>query len=94
MRFGTRLGLAAVVLIVLGSFINRNFGIGDSRSVGLIPMLWESAPAAVLISLVYLILLVLCVLLSALLITTSLVIRHAEASEEATTTTESASDSL
>ncbi|MBD7996372.1 hypothetical protein H9639_13790 [Arthrobacter sp. Sa2CUA1] len=82
MRFGTRLGLAAVVLIALGPFINRNFGIGDSSNFLLLPEVWETAPAAVLVSLVYLLLLVPCVLLSATLITASLVIRSADVSEE------------
>lgn len=90
MRFGTGLGIAAVILIVLGPFINRNFGVGDAMGL-LTPLVWEAAPAAVLISLVYLILLVLCLLLSAALLTTSLVIRHAAASEKATRTNESAS---
>ncbi|MBD8045380.1 hypothetical protein H9638_16350 [Arthrobacter sp. Sa2BUA2] len=82
MRFGTRLGLAAVVLIALGPFINRNFGVGDSSNFLLLPEVWATAPAAVLVSLVYLVLLVPCVLVSAALITASLVIRSAEVSEE------------
>lgn len=82
MRFGTRLGVAAVVLIALGPFINRNFGLGDNLSFLLLPEVWESAPAALLVSLTYLLLLVPCVLLSALLITASLVIRSADASGE------------
>ncbi|WP_312099810.1 hypothetical protein [Corynebacterium dentalis] len=89
MRFGTRIGIAGVVLIVLGPFINRNFGIGDYSSF-VLPTAWESAPAAVLVSLIYLILLVLCILLSAALITTSLVIRHADTGEETTSTNGSA----
>ncbi|RJT79162.1 hypothetical protein D6T63_11115 [Arthrobacter cheniae] len=92
MKFGARLGIAAIVLIVLGPLINRNFGVGDS--LGLMPLsaAWESAPVAVLVSLTYLILLVPCVVLSATLITTSLVIRHAEAAEQAMTTEDSASN--
>ena len=83
MRFGTRFGLAAITLLVLGPFINRNFGIGDSSNIVLLPQMWESAPVAVLVSLIYLTFLVSCVLLSIALVTASLVIRHAEASEEA-----------
>ncbi|MDK1327926.1 hypothetical protein [Arthrobacter sp. zg-Y1143] len=81
MRFGTRFGIAAVVLIVLGPFINRNFGVGDAANL-LLPSIVESAPAAVLVSLMYLVLLGLCVLFGAALITASLVIRHAEMSDE------------
>lgn len=84
MRFGTRLGLAAVVLIALGPFINRNFGLGDSLSFVLRPGVWDSAPIAVLVSLTYLILLVACALLSVTLVTASLVIRSAEGSDAAT----------
>jgi SNF family Na+-dependent transporter len=84
MRFGTRLGITALVLIVLGPIINRNVGVGDSLSFMPLPAVWESAPVAVLVSLTYLMLLVLCVVLSAILITASLVVRHAEASEQAT----------
>lgn len=90
MRFGTGFGIVAAVLIVLGPFINRNFGVGDVLSL-LTPMVWDSAPAAVLVSLIYLVLLVPAMMLSALLITTSLVIRHAEAADAATTISESAS---
>jgi hypothetical protein len=86
MRFGTRLGIAAVVLIALGPFINRTFGMGDGLGFMPLSAAWESAPVAMLVSLIYLVLLAPCVLLSAALITTSLVIRHAEVSEEATTT--------
>ncbi|MCQ2000629.1 hypothetical protein [Arthrobacter zhaoxinii] len=82
MRFGTTFGIAAVVLLGLGSFINRNFGVGDSLSGMPLLVVWETAPAAVLVSLIYLLLLVASVLLSAILITTSLVIRHSEASEQ------------
>ncbi|VDR32255.1 Uncharacterised protein [Arthrobacter agilis] len=90
MKFGAGLGVAAIVLIVLGPFINRNFGLGDSLSFMPLFAAWESEPVAVLVSLIYVTLLVPCVLLSATLITASLVIRHAEASEQATTTEESA----
>jgi SNF family Na+-dependent transporter len=92
MRFGTRLGIAAIALIVLGPFINRNFGVGDSLSFMPLPEVWESAPIAVLVSLTYLILLIPCAVLSAMLITTSLVIRHAEASEQATSIKDSTSN--
>ena len=78
MRFGTRFGLAAITLLVLGPFINRNFGIGDSSNFLQLPEMWESAPVAVLVSLAYLTVLVSCVLLSIALVTASLVIRHAE----------------
>ncbi len=81
MRFGNRLGMAVVVLIALGPFIIRNFGIGDSLRFMPLPEAWEAAPVALLASLTYLILLVPCVLLSAALITTSRVIRHAEVSD-------------
>ncbi|MCC9204603.1 hypothetical protein [Arthrobacter sp. zg-Y769] len=91
MRFGTRFGIAAVVLLVLGPFINRNFGIGDGLNYLHLPALWEEAPVAVLVSLIYLLLLVTSMLLSAMLITTSLVIRHSEASGQATMNKDSTS---
>ncbi|MCQ1950371.1 hypothetical protein NNX28_10550 [Arthrobacter sp. zg-Y859] len=90
MRFGRWFGIAAVVLL-LGSFINRNFGIGDSLNYLHLPAVWEEAPAAVLVSLIYLLLLVTSLLLSAMLITASLVIRHSEASEQTTMNKESTS---
>ena len=82
MRFGTRFGLAAITLLVLGPFINANFGIGDSSNVLQLPQMWEAAPVAVLVSLAYLTVLASCVLLSIALVTASLVIRHAENQEE------------
>ena len=82
MKYGTRLGLAAAVLLVLGPFINRNFGIGDSSSIVLLPHIWEAAPIAVLVSLTYLAVLASCVLLSVALVTASLVIRHAKSFED------------
>ncbi|MCC3291341.1 MULTISPECIES: hypothetical protein [unclassified Arthrobacter] len=84
MRFGTRFGIAAVVLLVLGPFINRNFGIADSLNSMRLSAVWETVPVAVAVSLIYLLLLVTFVLLSAVLITISLVIRHSEANEQAT----------
>lgn len=81
MRFGMRLGLAAIVLLALGPFINADFGIGDSANFLQLP--WASAPVAVLVSLAHLTVLASCVLLSIALITASLVIRHALASDEA-----------
>ncbi|MHA7278186.1 hypothetical protein ACX80H_00335 [Arthrobacter sp. MDT2-2] len=92
MKFGTRFGIAAIALLVLGPFLNRNFGVGDSLSFMPLPDVWESAPIAALVSLTYLILLVPCAVLSAVLITTSLVIRQAEASEQAITTEDLTSD--
>ena len=76
MRFGAWFGIAAVVLLVLGPFLNGNFGVADSLSSMPLSAVWEVAPVAVLVSLTYLLLLVPSVLLSAMLITTSLVIRR------------------
>ena len=90
MRFGTGFGIAAVVLIVVGPFVNRNFGVGDAANL-LLPSFAESAPAAVLVSLTYLVSLGLCVLFGAALITASLVIRHAETSDESASVEESGS---
>ncbi|MDQ0735011.1 hypothetical protein [Arthrobacter agilis] len=90
MKFGTRLGIIAIALLVLGPFINRNFGVGDSLSLMPLPEVWESAPAAVLVSLTYLIVLVPCMVLAAALITTSLVIRHAEANDQGMASEDSA----
>ena len=84
MRFGTWFGIAAVVLLVLGPFINRNFGLGDGFSDMPLSALWETAPVAVVVSLTYVVLLAISVILSAVLITTSLVIRRSAASEQTT----------
>ena len=81
MKCGARLGLAAAALLVLGPFINRNFGIGDSSNIVLLPHIWESAPIAVLVSLICLAVLASCVLLSVALVTAAGVIRHAESRE-------------
>ena len=91
MRFGTRFGIAAVLLLVLGPFINRNFGLGDGFRDMPLSALWETAPVAVVVSLAYVVLLAISVLLCAALITTSLVIRHSEASELTTADKDSTS---
>ena len=91
MRFGTRFGITAVLLLVLGPFINRNFGLGDGLSGMPLSAVWEAAPVAVVVSLTYVVLLAISVMLSAVLITTSLVIRHSEVSEVTTTNEDSTS---
>lgn len=91
MTFGVRLGIAAVVLLILGPIINTNFGIGDSLHFAPLAAVWETAPVAVMVTLTYLVLLVPCVLLSATLITASLIIRHGGASEETQANSESTS---
>ena len=83
MRFGAWFGIAAVVLLVVGPFLNRNFGVADSLSTMPLSAVWEVAPVAVLVSLTYLLLLVSAALLSAILITTSLVIRRSESEDQA-----------
>lgn len=80
MRFGITLGVAAVVLIVLGPFIIGNFGDGSDPTTFL--MSWSSAPSAVVVSMTYLVLVTLSLFLSAILITASLVLRHALAAEQ------------
>lgn len=82
MKYGTPLGLTAAALLVLGPFVNRNVGIGDSSNVVLLPHMWEAAPIAVLVSLTYLAVLASCVLLSVALVTASLAIRHAKSFED------------
>ena len=79
MKFGIRLGIAAVVLIVLGPLINGNFGAGLDLAAPLLAP--GSAPSAVVVSLTYLVLVTLSLFLSAILITASLVIRSAAAAE-------------
>ena len=84
MRFGTRFAVASVVLLVLGPFIHRNFGVADS--LGSMPLwaVWETAPVAVLVSLAYLVLLAASMFLAGMLVTVSLVIRHSEAAKKET----------
>ncbi|MHA7218288.1 hypothetical protein ACX80L_05295 [Arthrobacter sp. MDT1-48-3] len=82
MTFGARFGVAAVALLVLGPLINTNFGVGNSLTFLSLPEIWDTAPAAVLVSLIYVVLLFTSFLLSVVLVTTSLIIRHSETSEE------------
>lgn len=72
LRRGTRFGVAAAVLLVLGPFINRNFGVADSLSSMPLSAVWETAPVAVLVTVAYLVLLLTSVLLCAVLVTVSL----------------------
>ncbi|MDN4609593.1 hypothetical protein [Arthrobacter burdickii] len=85
MTFGARFGVAAVALLVLGPLINTNFGVGNSLTFLSLPEIWDTAPAAVLVSLIYVVLLVTSFLLFVILVTASLIIRHSETSEESPT---------
>ncbi len=80
LRFSIIFAIAAVVLAVLGPFVLSNFGVGD---LGVMPLLaaWETAPSAVIVSLIFVILLALCLMLAAMLAVASLVIRSAMAHE-------------
>lgn len=82
MMFGVRFGIAAVALLVLGPLINTNFGVGNSLTFLSLPEIWDTAPAAVLVSLIYIVLLVTNFLLSVILVTVSLIIRHSETGEK------------
>jgi hypothetical protein len=82
MTFGVRFGVAAVALLVLGPLINTNFGVGNSLTFLSLPEIWDTAPVAVLVSLIYMALLVTSFLLSVILVTASLIIRHSETNEK------------
>lgn len=68
MTFGARFRVTAVALLVLGSLINTNFGVGNSLTFLSLPEIWDTAPAPVLISLIYMVLLVTSFLLPVLLL--------------------------
>ncbi|THJ68000.1 hypothetical protein E8P82_04050 [Arthrobacter echini] len=76
-RFSLIFAIAAVVLAVVGPFVDRNFGAGSE--LGLIPLsaAWDTAPGAVIVSMVLIVLVGLSVTLAAMLAVTSLVIRSA-----------------
>ena len=76
MRFGAILGITAVALVILGPFINGNFGVGDSWAST--PQPWVTAPVGAAVSTVYSLLVQLCVPFSAALVGASLVMRHNE----------------
>lgn len=73
LRFGIILGIAAAALIVLGPFINGNFGVGglpaSTRELG-------GASVGVAVTSLYSILTGLCLPFSAALVGASLVMRH------------------
>lgn len=74
MRFGVILGITAVALVILGPFINGNFGVGDSWAST--PQPWVTAPVGATVSTAYSLLVQLCVPFSAALVGASLVMRH------------------